>query len=344
MPTSQDHWRERHVLVTGATGLLGGWLVKELLERRALVVALVRDSAPHSLFEREGLAERVVIVHGSVAERSLLRRTMCEYDIATVFHLAAQTTGSVAQVDPIGTLQTNVAGTWNLLEAARHSPIREVVVTSSNKAYGASKRLPYRETHPMDGAYPHDVSKSCADLICRMYAVTYGLPVCITRCGNLFGGGDLNFHRAIPGIIRATQRGERFVIRSDGHFVRDFIYVRDAVYACLLLAEAMAADPTLRGDAFNFSLETRLTVLDLVEQVLRLMRRTDLTPIIQNIATDEIREQYMVADKARRVLGWSPRFTMEQALGETIAWYASALGETHNPHSGHNAHDKLNSV
>ena len=320
------------MLVTGATGFLGGWLVGELLERGSHVVAIVRDGAPRSRFEREGLADRVEVVHGSVADRSLLRRTMCEYDVATVFHLAAQAIVGVARTDPIGTLETNVAGTWNLLEAARHSPIREVVVASSDKAYGASSNLPYRETHPMDGLYPYDVSKSCTDLISRMYAVTYGVPVCVTRCGNLFGGGDMNFNRTIPGVIRAALRGERFIIRSDGHYVRDFIYVRDAVNGYLLLAETMAANPTLRGDAFNFSLETRLTVLELVEQVLTLMGRTDLAPIIQNTATDEIREQYMVADKARCVLGWSPRFTMEQALRETIAWYANALGETDAKH------------
>ena len=331
MTIRHDHWRERNVLVTGATGLLGGWLVKELLERRARIVALARDSAPRSLFERDGLADRVEVVHGSVTDRALLRRTICEYDIATVFHLAAQSIVGVAHTDPIGTLETNVAGTWNLLEAARHSQIREVVVASSNKAYGASSNLPYLETHPMDGLFPFDVSKSCADLICRMYAVTYGVPVCVTRCGNLFGGGDLNFTRAIPGVIRATQRGERFVMRSDGSCIRDYIYVRDAVYGHLLLAETMAANPTLRGDAFNFSLEVRLTVLELVEQVLTLMGRTDLAPISQNIATDEIREQYMVADKARRELGWSPQFTMEQGLRETIAWYANGLEDHHGP-------------
>jgi CDP-glucose 4,6-dehydratase len=323
-----EHWQHRSVLVTGATGFLGGWLVKELVDRRARVVALVRDGAPRSLFAREALADRVETVHGSLADRSLLRRVMCEYDVATVFHLGAQALVGVARTDPVGTLEANIAGTWNVLEAARQSPVRELVVASSDKAYGPSTNLPYRETHPMEGRYPYDVSKSCADLICRMYAETYGLPVCVTRCGNLFGGGDLNFSRTVPGLIRATLRGERFVIRSDGHFVRDLIYVRDAALGYLLLAEAMDANPSLRGEAFNFSLEIRLSVLAIVDKVLNLMGRTDLVPIVLNIATDEIREQYMSAEKARTLLGWSPTFRMDQGLRETVAWYTRALDES----------------
>jgi CDP-glucose 4,6-dehydratase len=327
MTMRRDHWLEQSVLVTGATGFLGGWLVKELVERGARVVALVRDSAPRSMLVRDGLIARIDIVQGSVADRSLLRRVMCEYEISTVFHLAAQALVGVARTDPIGTLETNIRGTWNVLEAARHSPIHALVVASSDKAYGPSANLPYEETHAMEGRYPYDVSKSCADLICRMYAETYGVPLCITRCGNLFGGGDFNFSRTIPGVIRTTLRGERFIIRSDGHYVRDFIYVRDAVLGYLLLAEAMAGESKLRGEAFNFSLGVGFTVLEIVERVLTMMARSDLTPIIQNIATDELREQYMVADKAHRVLGWTPSFTMEQGLRETIAWYTNALAE-----------------
>src|SRR4051812_15955470 len=242
MNMRRDPWRDQPVLVTGATGFLGGWLVKELIGRGARVVALVRDDSPRCMIVREGLLPRIDVVHGSLADRSLLRRVMCEYEISTVFHLAAQALVGVARSDPIGTLEANIEGTWNVLEAARHSPIHAVVVASSDKAYGPSPDLPYLETHPMEGRYPYDVSKSCADLLCRMYAETYGVPVCITRCGNLFGGGDFNFSRTVPGVIRATLRGERFVIRSDGYFVRDFLYVRDAVFAYLMLAEAMASE------------------------------------------------------------------------------------------------------
>jgi CDP-glucose 4,6-dehydratase len=331
MTMRRDHWRDHPVLVTGATGFLGGWLVKELVERGARVVAIVRDTAPRSMLVRENLVSRTDVVRGSLSDRSLLRRVMCEYEISTVFHLGAQSLVGVARSDPIGTLEANVEGTWNVLEAARHSPIHALVAASSDKAYGPSSNLPCTESHPMEGRYPFDVSKSCADLICRMYAETYGVPVCITRCGNLFGGGDVNFSRTVPGVIRATLRGERFVIRSDGYFVRDFVYVRDAVSAYLLLAETMATESKLRGEAFNFSLGVALTVLEVVDRVLTLMARPDLVPIIQNIATDELREQYLVSDKARRVLGWTPRFTMDQGLRETIAWYTNALSDLENP-------------
>src|SRR5687768_16646094 len=315
-------WPDRNVLVTGATGFLGGWLVAELARRGARVVALVRDDAPRSQFVRDGWRERVDTVRGSLETPGLVRRAFAEYEIQTVFHLAAQAIVGIAKSDPVGTLEANVRGTWNLLEAVRHSTtVKQVVVASSDKAYGPSLQLPYTEAHPMDGLYPYDVSKSCADLICRMYAKTYGVPVAVTRCGNLFGGGDLNFSRTVPGTIQATLRGERFLIRSDGLYVRDFIYVRDAAEAYLCLAERLAADPTLAGEAFNFSLETRVTVIDLVRRILGLMGRPDLEPIVQNVATGEIREQYMIAAKARDVLQWSPRYGLDEGLRESIAWY-----------------------
>jgi CDP-glucose 4,6-dehydratase len=315
-------WRNRRVFVTGATGLLGGWLVQDLAERGASIVALVRDGSPRSMFVRQGWTDVVETVQGDLGDIDRLRRVLAEYEVETVFHLAAQTLVGIAKTDPVGTLEANVRGTWNLLEAARQiGRVGQLVVASSDKAYGVSDRLPYTESHPMDGRYPYDVSKSCADLICRMYAETYGLPVCVTRCGNLYGGGDLNFSRTVPGLIRATLAGERFLIRSDGRYVRDFIYVRDASDGYLCAAERMMADPTLKGEAFNFSLEVQLTVLDLVQRLLLMMGRTDLEPIIQNIATGEIREQYMVSEKARRVLGWSPKYGLDEGLRETIAWY-----------------------
>ncbi|MCX6620121.1 MAG: NAD-dependent epimerase/dehydratase family protein, partial [Acidobacteria bacterium] len=232
------------------------------------------------------------------------------------------------------TLRANVMGTWNVLEAARESKIGQIVVASSDKAYGASPDLPYRETYPLQGKYPYDVSKSCTDLICGMYAATYGLPVGILRCANLFGGGDLNFSRTIPGVVKATLEGERFRIRSDGKFVRDFLYVKDAAQSYLRAAEGLATNPELAGEAFNFSLEVRLTVIDVVNQVLGLMQRSDLEPIVENQASSEIREQYLCCDKAHTILGWQPRFSMEQGLRETIAWYSKyfdkqALGAAH---------------
>ncbi|UCE59453.1 MAG: GDP-mannose 4,6-dehydratase [Phycisphaerales bacterium] len=314
-------WTGRSVLVTGATGFLGGWMVKELGARGAQITVLVRDDEPRSMLVREGRLGVVSAVHGTLADPALLRRTLCEYEIDTVLHLGAQTLVLVAKNDPVGTLEANVEGTWNLLEAARHSDVKQIVVASSDKAYGASTELPYRETHPLQGSYPYDVSKSCADLICGMYARTYDLPLCVTRCGNLFGGGDLNFSRTVPGVVLATMRGERFRIRSDGKFVRDFLYVKDAVEGYLLLAEKMSADRSLIGEAFNFSLEVRLTVLEVVEKVLKMMARTDLEPIIENVVSSEIREQYMTAQKARERLGWSPTYGMDGGLEETIKWY-----------------------
>lgn len=315
-------WSGRSVLVTGATGLVGGWLVKELLDFGADVVALVRDSSPRSLLTREGLLSRIVTVNGSLSDFRLIRRTLSEYSIQTVFHLAAQTIVGVAKNDPLNTLEANVRGTWNILEAARQSKTSQVVVASSDKAYGASENLPYRETHPLRGIYPYDCSKSCADLICAMYAATYQLPVGVARCGNIFGGGDLNFSRMIPDLIRATFKGERFVIRSDGKFVRDFLYVKDASGAYIALAENLERNPKIAGEAFNFSLEIHHTVLDIVRLMLQIMGRSDLEPVIQNIASNEIREQFMVCDKARELLGWKPRYSLEEGLRETIDWYA----------------------
>ena len=313
--------------MTGATGLLGSWVVPELVRRGAEVVALVRDGAPRSILARDGWLDRIVTVRGSLSDDGLLRRAFAEYGIETAFHLGAQTLVGVAKVDPVGTLEANVRGTWLLLEAARQAGVKQVLVASSDKAYGDSANLPYFEDHPLQGRFPYDVSKSCTDLVTTMYARTFGLCACIVRCGNLFGGGDLNFSRLIPGVIRATVRNEPFLIRSDGKFVRDFLYVEDAADAYLALAERMAADPSLAGEAFNFGLELRPTMLELTEKVLGMMGRSDLRPVVQNIASAEIREQYLDAGKARARLGWKPRHGMDEGLKRTIDWYRRFLAE-----------------
>ena len=318
-------WSQRKVLVTGSTGLLGGWMVRELLNRGAEVISLVRDCPPSCMFLRDGLDKRVTVAQGSLADRDLLRRLIAEYEIQDVFHLAAQAIVGVAKRDPIGTMKANVEGTWNVLDAAREVGGVQVLLASSDKAYGISNELPYLESQPLRGEFPYDVSKSCADLIGRMYAVTYDLPVAITRCGNLFGGGDLNFSRTIPGVIAATLRGERFRIRSDGHYVRDFLYVEDAVDGYLCLAEKLAANPGLSGEAFNLSLGLKLTVLDVVGMVLALMDEKALEPEILNQASNEIREQYLSAEKAEKILGWRPACGMEEGLRRTIAWYRDFL-------------------
>ena len=318
-------WLDRPTFITGATGLVGGWLAQRLVAAGADVVCLIRDGVPQSELVRTGLAERVKVVRGDVRDQALLERALGEYEINTVFHLAAQTIVSIANRNPISTFESNIQGTWSLLEACRRSPaIKQAVVASSDKAYGDQETLPYAEDTPLQGQHPYDVSKSCADLIAHTYAVTYGLPVAITRCGNFYGGGDLNWNRIVPGTIRSVARGQRPVIRSDGQYVRDYFYVEDGAAAYMLLAEALAAGPGLRGEAFNFSNEIQITVLDLVQRILELMD-SDLLPEVRNEASNEIRHQYLSAEKARRVLGWQPLFTLEEGLSRTVRWYRSFL-------------------
>lgn len=326
------YWQKRPVLVTGASGLLGSHLVPELVRRGAEVVALVRNSVPRSTSFVDGWGGRAC-VFGSVTDAALVRRTIEQYGIRTVFHLGAQTLVGVARLDPVATFETNVGGAWNVLDAARQAGGPQVLMASSEKAYRESEDVPYREDYPLGGAAPYEVSKSCADLIGAMYAQTYGLPVAIVRCGNLFGGGDLNFSRLIPGLIQATLRGENFVIRGDGTSVRDFLYAGDAVDAYLCLAEKLAEGVVSYGEAFNFGLEQPLSTLDLTEKVLRLMGRPDLRPDIRNRAPGEIRVQYLDAGKARQRLDWSPRLGLDEGLTLTIDWYRRFLARTAVPES-----------
>lgn len=318
-------WQYRPVFVTGASGLLGSWLVRRLLKSGADVVCLVRDWVPQSELVRGALLDRVKVVRGDVRDQESVERALGEYEIDTVIHLAAQTIVGIANRNPISTFESNVAGTWTLLEACRRSPlVKQVVVASSDKAYGDHEQLPYNEDAPLLGRHPYDVSKSCADLIAQAYAVTYDLPVAITRCGNLYGGGDLNWNRIVPGTIRSILRDQRPVIRSDGKFVRDYFYAEDGAAANMLLAERLAADPSLKGQAFNFSNETQVTVLELVQRILKSMD-SNLEPEILNEAVNEIREQYLNAEKARHVLGWRPLFTLDEGLRATIEWYREFL-------------------
>jgi CDP-glucose 4,6-dehydratase len=245
-----------------------------------------------------------------------------------VFHLAAQTIVGIANGNPLSTFETNIKGTWCLLEAARRcATIEQVVVASSDKAYGAQPALPYTEEAPLAGRHPYDASKSCTDILALTYAHTYALPVCVTRCGNFYGGGDLNWNRLVPGTIRSVLRGQRPLIRSDGSFIRDYFYVKDGARAYLHLAERMAQQPEVVGQALNFSNELRVTVLELVSTILRLMG-SSLVPDVRNEARNEIPHQCLSAAKARRLLGWAPQYNLEQGLRETIAWYrAFCAGE-----------------
>ena len=313
------------MLVTGASGLVGGWLTRRLIEAGADVVCLVRDWVPRRELIRSNLLEQVNVVRGDLRDRDLLERTIGEYETDTVIHLAAQAIVCVANRNPISTFESNIQGTWNLLEACRRSPgVRSVVIASSDKAYGDQEILPYNEDTPLRGQHPYDVSKTCADLIAHAYAKTYNLPVAITRCGNFFGGGDLNWNRIVPGTIRSVLRGERPVIRSDGHFVRDYFYVEDGAAAYMLLAEELYRRPELHGQAFNFSYESQVTVLCLVKEILRAME-SSLEPEVLNEASNEIRRQFLSAERARTVLGWQPLFSLAEGLDRTIPWYRELL-------------------
>ncbi|MEL6309389.1 MAG: GDP-mannose 4,6-dehydratase [Chloroflexota bacterium] len=326
MVINKDFWRDRPVFVTGATGLVGSWLVHYLLEAEADVVCLVRDDVPQSEFVRQGYAQRVKMVRGDITDRDLLERALGEYEIKTVIHLAAQTIVQIANRNPISTFESNIQGTWELLEACRRSPqVAQIILASSDKAYGAQDNLPYTEDTPLQGQHPYDVSKSCADLIAQTYANTYNLPVVITRCGNFFGGGDLNWNRLIPGTIRSVIRGEAPIIRSDGKFIRDYFYVEDGALAYMTLTQALAEQPELAGHAFNFSNELQLTVLDVVENILREMQ-SDLVPDVRDEVRHEIKHQYLSAEKARTTLGWQPTYAWEEGLSRTIAWYQVFFG------------------
>jgi CDP-glucose 4,6-dehydratase len=313
-------WKNRNVFVTGCTGLLGSWLTRALVERGAVVCGLVRDLVPESNLNRSGFDQKINIVRGEIEDYLLLERVINEYEVDTVFHLAAQTIVTIANRNPLSTFEANIKGTWNLLEACRRSPlVTRIVAASSDKAYGDQETLPYTESAPLQGGHPYDVSKSCADLLCAMYYGTYNLPVCVTRCGNFYGGGDLNFNRIVPGAIRSLLDNRAPVIRSDGTLVRDYIYIEDVVEAYLLLAQNMER-PEIRGQAFNFSNETRLTVLELVNTIIKLMG-AGIEAVIRSNAPNEIRHQYLSAAKARELLGWRPHYTLEQGLEKTIAWY-----------------------
>jgi len=323
---AMGNWSNQRVFVTGASGLLGAWLTEELDRQGARVVCLMRDWVPESRLVRRGMLDRVTVVRGELEDRDLLIRTVNEYEIETVFHLGAQTIVGTACRSPISTFEGNIRGTWNLLEACRINPkrIRRIVVASSDKAYGEHAQLPYREDAPLLGRFPYDVSKSCADLIAFSYWHTFRLPIAVTRCGNLFGGGDLNFNRLVPGTIRSALAGERPLIRSDGTFIRDYFYVRDAVRAYLLLAERMD-DAAFHGQAFNFGTETPMSVLQMVAAIVGRVGRPELTPRILNEATHEIPRQYLDCGKAKAMLDWQPVFTLEQGLDESIAWYRDVL-------------------
>lgn len=324
--SERDFFSDRQVFVTGATGLLGSHMVETLVSRGANVVCLVRDQVSQSHFARLELEKKVVIVHGQLEDYPLLERALNEHEIETVMHLGAQTIVGTANRNPLSTFEANVRGTYNLLEACRRNEklIGRVLVASSDKAYGDQPELPYHEDAPLEGRYPYDCSKSCTDLITASYYQTYGVPACITRCGNLFGPGDLNWNRIVPGTVRSAIREESPIIRSDGKFVRDYVYVGDAVEAYLTLAEQMGREEVV-GQAFNFSDERPQTVVEIVDCVLKAAGREDLKPTVLNQGSHEIRAQYLSSKKARELLKWAPRYGLMEGLERTVTWYRELL-------------------
>ena len=324
--TRAGAWRDRRALVTGATGIVGSWVVKELLAREASVVVLVRDADPQSELLRSGDIGRTTVVNGALEDVRTVARAVDEHEVDTVFHLGAQTLVGVAHRNPLSTWEANVRGTYNVLEAVRErrDVVRAVVVASSDKAYGESDVLPYTEQTPLAGRHPYEVSKVCAELLARSYRHTYGLPVGVARCGNVYGGGDLNWSRLVPGTIRSILRGERPVLRSDGTFVRDHLYVKDAARSYLCLAAGLD-DVRLHGEAFNFSAEAPIRVDEMVARIGKLMGDGKVEPEILDAAVGEIRDQHLDAGRARSLLGWSPTYDLDAGLVETIAWYRAFL-------------------
>jgi CDP-glucose 4,6-dehydratase len=320
-------WSDKRVLVTGCNGLLGSWLVAKLVKRGAAVVGLIRDRVMRTQLWRSGIVEQINVVEGDVCDYAVIERAIAEYEIDSIIHLAAQTIVGIANLAPMSTFETNIKGTWNVLEAARHvGTVRRIVVASSDKAYGTHAELPYTESAPLQGQHPYDVSKSCADLISRTYAETYGLPVAVTRCANLYGGGDLNWNRIVPGTMRSVIRGERPIVRSDGTLRRDYIFVWDAVDAYLVLAENLDRDDVV-GEAFNFGADCPVSALEMINAIIQISDFPALEPLIVNNAKNEIQDQYLSSEKAGRILGWQPKFSLDEGLSETFTWYRSFLKE-----------------
>ena len=320
--TKNNFWHSRNVFVSGCTGLLGSWLTDELVNKSANVVGLIRDDFHSSNFHSLNLLNKITKVDGSVEDFNLILRTINEYEIDTIFHLAAQTIVGTATKSPISTFESNIKGTWNILESARQVDTERVIIASSDKAYGIHEKLPYEETTCLKASHPYDVSKACADLIAQSYYKTYKLNVGITRCGNLYGGGDFNFSRIIPGTIKSLLNDEIPIIRSDGKYIRDYFYVKDAVNSYLMLAEKLMKHG-ISGEAFNFGTEKPVSVLEVVDMLIEISGKKNITKKILNEAHNEIKAQYLSCEKARRLLNWKPKYSLKDGLKETYEWYKS---------------------
>lgn len=319
-------WKDKNVFVTGATGLVGCWLVKELLQKKAKVTVLIRDNDPQSELLRTQIILKTTVVNGCLEDITSLDRAINENEIDTVFHLGAQTIVGTALRNPLATFEANIRGTYNLLEVCRRHKtlVKRIVIASSDKAYGTSPQLPYTEDMPLKGEHPYDVSKSCTDLISSSYYHTYGMPIAIARCGNIYGGGDLNWSRIVPGTIRTLLNKESPLIRSNGLFTRDYIYVRDVVHAYMTLAKELSRSEVM-GEGFNFGPNQPYTVLDIVGAIQKLMNCQNISPTVLNQAKAEITDQTLCSKKAEKLLNWKPLYTLEAGLAETIQWYKNFL-------------------
>ncbi len=313
----KNFWKGRRVLVTGANGFLAGWVVKGLLEQGASVVALVYQKNSVSIFETEGLNRLCEVIYSDLLDFQSMKRVLQNHQIKTVFHLGAQAICKVAFADPTGTLDANIRGTANILEAIRvTNPAIEVIVASSDKAYGIHKRLPYREDFALHGEFPYEVSKSCADLISQMYFKTYNIPVCIVRSGNLYGGGDAHFSRIFPFTIHRLLKGLRPLVNKGS--VRDYLYVEDAALGYRLIAEHI---DRLKGEAFNIGLEKPISSAKVIDAIRGAMGKSNLRPIQVNQKVGEIPTQYLSSAKIRKAVGWRPTVDLEEGTKRTVAWY-----------------------
>jgi len=321
-------WKDRKVLITGVTGLVGSWLVKALLKRKSIIIVLVRDIDYQTEFYRSGDYLQTNIVNGPLENFSTVERAINEYEVDTIFNLGAQTIVGAAYREPLQTFESNIRGTYNILEACRghRDFVKEIVIASSDKAYGIADKLPYTEDMPLKGSHPYDVSKSCTDLLAQTYSYTYNMPIAIARCGNIYGGGDLNWSRIIPGTILSLLNNKRPFIRSNGKYIRDYIYIKDIVDAYINSAESITIK-NIYGEAFNFSTESRMTVIEIVNKIRSIMSREDLEPQILNLNLKEIPEQSLSAEKAHEILGWYSKYDPEKGISETVDWYKNYLNK-----------------
>jgi CDP-glucose 4,6-dehydratase len=320
--SSAFSWHGRVALVTGCTGLLGCWVSRRLCDLGARVVGLVRDAVTDGHpFERFGLRDRMKLVTGSVDDFDLVRRLVAEERVQVILHLAGQSRVHVAAERPRLAFEVNIRGTWNVLEAVRVAGTRTpVVLASSGTVYGTADELPFTEDTPLRSTSPYDASKACAESVARSYHATFGVPVCLVRSGNLYGGGDLHIERIVPGTIRALLSGERPVIQGDGRAVRDYLYVDDAARAYVMLAEA-TDDSEIAGEAFNLGAERPTTVADIVETIMRVGGRPDLTAHVLGRPAPAVPAMVLSSLKARKAVGWRAETPLETGLASTIAWY-----------------------